>query len=83
MEHLKQKIQMLNNYIISIFSKLLKKRAKAKIYTSFTIVVDSKTFKIQIDEKSLQSLKNAMNKDFINTNISLRELILAYISRSS
>jgi len=83
MVHLKQKIQKMNKYITSILSKLFKKRAKAKIYTSLTIVVDSKTFILEVDANSLQQLKDAMEKDFTDTNISLRELILAYVSRST
>ena len=82
MAQLKQEILKVHNYISSIVSNLFKKRTKAKIYTSLTIVVDSKTFKLEVDEKSLQLLREAMGKDFTNTNISLMELILAYVSRT-
>jgi len=83
MVHLKQKIQKMNKYITSIFSKLFKKKSKARIYTSLTIIVNNKTFMLEVDEYSLQQLKDAMDEDFTDTNISLRELILAYVSRST
>ena len=44
--------------------------------------MDNKTFILEVDENSLQQLKDAMDKDFTNKNISLMELILAYVSRT-
>jgi hypothetical protein len=68
-------------YLKALFQPF-KKSKKAKIYTSLTIVVDNKTFVLEVDEQSLKLLKEAMEEDFENKNIQIRELILAYVFRT-
>ena len=79
MSLLKYKIK---SYLKALFSNPFKKSKKDKVYTSLTIVVDDKTFSIEVQEKFLLSLKKAIEEDFTNKNISIRELLLAYVSRT-